>query len=277
MTTFERHVPPQSHPDCVHQQLLPVPLAVSYTPVHPLVLLFSANPTGSDSQDADNASSLSSLFSISRRLNVFYIFLALLRDAPEMQSRKHTAMHTRTYSHFCSTPTGTSTTTDREIRFSPSARASKRRYDGDDACAPPPIHPFPPGHFRGAFEAATLLSQCPARTPCRHSESTRTLVAARALRFRGCLTWAERVDDYWIDIFWTVLDQISRNAFLSILPWCFRSAAFWRFLKFIRFLEYLNYNTEYLRLTSTFFINKFLALKILQSKVIVSNWKSVWI
>lgn len=72
-------------------------------------------------------------------------------------------MHTRTYSHSRSTPTGTSTTTGREIRFSSSARASKRRYDGDDACAPPPIHPFPPGQFRGAIEAATLLSQCPAR------------------------------------------------------------------------------------------------------------------
>lgn len=46
----------------------------------------------------------------------------------------------------------------RQVRFSPSARASRRRYDVDDACAPPPIHPFLSGHFRGAFEAATLPS-----------------------------------------------------------------------------------------------------------------------
>lgn len=36
------------------------------------------------------------------------------------------------------------------IRFFPSARESKRRYH-DDACAPPPIHPFPPGHFHSAL------------------------------------------------------------------------------------------------------------------------------
>jgi hypothetical protein len=168
------HVPPRSHPDCVHQQFLPVLLTVSYTPVHPLAPLSSANPDKSVAtvetlitrRPLRLSSSSSSLFSVSlRRFNVLYTSLALPRDASEMHSRKHTAMHTRTYSHSRSTPTGTSTTTGREIRFSSSARASKRRYDDDDACAPPPIHPFPPGHFRGAFEAATLLSQCPARTP----------------------------------------------------------------------------------------------------------------
>lgn len=171
-------------------------LTVSYTPIHPLALLFLCKPgqIDNDSQDADNALSCTPIvfvvvaLCILRRLNVLYIFLALPRDAPEMQSGKHTAMHTRTYSHSCSTPTGTSTTTGREIRFSPSARASKRRYDGDDACAPPPIHPFPPGHFRGAFEAATLLSQCPVVEHRRHGESAHTLAAAKARRFRSCLT-----------------------------------------------------------------------------------------
>lgn len=36
------------------------------------------------------------------------------------------------------------------VRFFPSARESRRRYH-DDACAPPPIHPFPPGHFHSAL------------------------------------------------------------------------------------------------------------------------------
>lgn len=163
------HVPPRSHPDRVHQlrRCLSQPPDAS---VHPLASLFSANPA----ESAAIAETLiarrplrpsSSSLSLYRRdlvsLNVpIYPSRSAVRCTRDAFAEAHRYAQAHIFALSLDSTTGTSTTTTgREVRFSPSARASRRRYDGDDACAPPPIHPFPSGHFRGAFEAATLLSR----------------------------------------------------------------------------------------------------------------------
>lgn len=131
-------------------------------------------------------------------------------------------MHTRTYSHPRSTPTGTSTTTDREVRFSPLARASRRRYGGRRRLRAAPDPPFP---TPDTFAAHSRLRPCrrdaerPARTPSSRrirSQSWRNekpaisgLSHARAERFaRG---------NRRIGILRVILDRMSRDIFLSIL------------------------------------------------------------
>lgn len=187
------HVPPQSHPDCVHQQFLPVLLTVSYTPVHPLAPLSSANPDKSVAtletlitrRPLRLSSSSSSLFSVSlRRFNVLYTSSPCLEMHPRC-IRESTPLCTRAHIRTLARPRPglLPLLVEKSVSLPRPGRRSVDTTTTTLARRPRSTLSHP-----GIFVAHSRLRPCcrnALHERRRHDESARILVAARARRFRS--------------------------------------------------------------------------------------------
>lgn len=166
-------------------------LTVSYTPVHPLALLFSANPAKSATTVKTLITrcpvrlSSSSLLSIYHDVSTSYIFFSPCREMHPRCNRESTPLCTRAHIRTLARPRPGLLLLLAEKSVS-LPRPGRRSVDTTATTLA--RHPRSTLSHPGIFVAHSRLRPCCRNAPSSNTVVTANLAAARARRFRGCLT-----------------------------------------------------------------------------------------